>query len=154
MRNNEWVAHDWRWARNVEGGPAPGANTVPTVQINGALDRRLATPYGYGSAGGYGYGYGYGQQQHPGWGWMRGGGEADGIGMRLLGYIRGWTSKKHLVIDKQSTKDVQSETNREHAGRHGEQHTFRSTATDKPSFYRTPASRKESRAALFEGEAV
>ena len=152
IRNNEWVAHDWRWARNVEGGPAPGANTVPTVQVSGALDRRLATPYGYGNAGGYGYEYG--QQGHPGWGWMRGGGEADDIGRRLLRYIRGWTSKEHIVIDEQSAKDVQSETNREQAGKHGEQYTSLSTATDKPSFYRAPASREESRAALFGGEAV
>lgn len=69
MRDNEWIAHDWRWARNVEGGPAPGAFTVPTVQVNGALDRRYATPYGFGAGGGYGYGYG--QQGHPGRGWAR-----------------------------------------------------------------------------------
>lgn len=152
MRDNEWVAHDWRWARNVEGGPAPGANTVPTVQVNGALDRRMATPYGYGSAGGYGYGYG--QQGHPGWGWMRGGGEGEGIGRRLLGYIRGGTSKKDIFVDEQIAKDLQSETDREHAGKHGEQHSFRSTVTEKPSLYRAPASRKESRPALFEGEVV
>ena len=97
MRDNEWVAHDWRRARNVEGGPAPGANTVPTVQVNGPLSRSMATPYGYGAGGGYGHGYG--QQAHPGWGWMRGGEAEQGLGERLMGNIRAWPDKKSVTFD-------------------------------------------------------
>lgn len=150
MRNNEWIAHDWRWARNVEGGPAPGANTVPTVQVNGALDRRYATPYGYGSGGGYGYGYGQ-QQAHPGWGWMRGGGEEDWFGKRVMMRVRGWTWKKELVFEEvfEGKPD-----DFEAAGGQIKPKPSRSTATDKPAFYRAPASRKESRLALFKGEVV
>ena len=41
---NEWIAHDWRWARHVEGPtPNPNMNIVPTVQAPGAM-----TPYGHG----------------------------------------------------------------------------------------------------------
>lgn len=41
---NEWIAHDWRWARHVEGpAPNPNMNIVPTVQAPGSM-----APYGYG----------------------------------------------------------------------------------------------------------
>lgn len=42
---NEWIAHDWRWARHVEGGgPNPNMNIVPTVRVVGGV---YPTPYGY-----------------------------------------------------------------------------------------------------------
>lgn len=60
-QRNEWVAHDWRFARGVEGGNQ-GLSVAPTVPVNGPLDARDATPYGYGGAAG-----------HLGWGYIRGG---------------------------------------------------------------------------------
>jgi hypothetical protein len=67
LRRKEWIAHDWRFARGVEGG----VGMAPVVGVNGPLDARMASPYGYGvgNAGGTGGWWGHGG--HPGWGYVR-----------------------------------------------------------------------------------
>ena len=150
MQNNEWIAHDWRWARNVEGGPAPGANVVPTVAVSGPLDRSFATPYGYGPGYGYGGGYGHGQQQgHPGWGWMRGGGGEEGVWSRTMVRVKGWFRKKENVVAVME-EEMRSEEVVEQPGGQDKPETLRSIKTK--AFYRL--SRKVKQAALFDREVV
>jgi hypothetical protein len=144
-KNTEWIAHDWRWARNVEGGPIPGANVVPTVAVNGPLDRRFATSYGYGyGAGGYGQG-------HPGWGWgMRGGAAKRGRTQAMVDWVKSWR-KDHTLIAEQEA----SETNTT-----GDKLKRMNCVTDEndtggtPAFYQPPTPRTGKHNALFEAECV
>ncbi len=117
----------------MEGGPAPGANTVPTVQVNGALDRRYATPYGYGAGGGYGGGYG--QQEHPGWVWMRGGDGEQCSDKRLIRRLRGWTGRGNSVLADMFEADTQAENDLEHASGMGKPENRRLTSTEKSQLY-------------------
>lgn len=139
-RRAEWIAHDWRWARHVEGAANPGMNVVPTVTVNGPLNPALATPYGYG----------YGQGQ-PGWGWgMRGGdGEHDGVGRRLMRWASDCWKRKHNVDNEVSQAFKKGYDQSRIATSVGEKET-----PERANFYHPLVSQKDKHVALFKGEST
>lgn len=93
-RNAAWVAHDWRWAPQVEGGVPGMANA------NMAANAHVMSPVTVVSTPSYSYGY-------PSYGYMRGGAGPTGIGGRFVDKIGGWARYWHeRLMHRDSVEEV------------------------------------------------
>lgn len=141
-RNDEWIGHDWRWARHVEGGANPGMNVVPTVTVNGPLNPAYATPYGYGFG-----------QGHPGWGYgMRGGdGERDGFGQRVVDWAKDCWRREDIAEAHvaEIIKGKKGQDNSNTITSNGEERS-----TQRLVFYRPLVTQKDKHIAPCEGNTV